>query len=83
MSHPKIQIFDYHVTTGKKENSQYSFVKTEDATATESELTIVLPEYRGSPLTLGCEVEVLRDNGYGKLAHSKKNDEVYACMTLK
>ena len=46
-------------------------------TATEKELTIVLPEFRSPKITIGCEVEVLRDSGYGKLDHSKKISEVF------
>lgn len=64
------------MTTGKKEDSTYSHIKTIANTATEKDLTVVLPEFRGSPITIGCEIEVLRDNGYGKLAHSKKLGEV-------
>ena len=30
----------------------------------------------GSPMTFSCEVEVLRDNGYGKLAYTKKLADV-------
>ena len=45
-------------------------------TATEKELTILLPEFRSPKITIGCEVEVLRDSGYGKLDHSKKISEV-------
>ena len=70
------KIFHYHVTTGRKEPSIYSHVRTMEETATEKELTIVLPEFRSPTITLGCEVEVLRDSGYGKLDHSKKITEV-------
>merc|ERR1711953_497785 len=69
------KIFHYHVTTGRKEPSIYSHVTTMEETATEKELTIVLPEFRSPTITLGCEVEVLRDSGYGKLDHSKKITE--------
>merc|ERR1712012_1413089 len=69
------KIFHYHVTTGRKEPSIYSHVRTMEETATEKELTIVLPEFRSPTITLGCEVEVLRDSGYGKLDHSKKITE--------
>jgi hypothetical protein len=32
-------------------------------------------------MTFGCEVETLRDNGYGKLRHSKKlGESVVACV---
>jgi hypothetical protein len=47
-----------------------------DNTATESKLTIILPEFRGTPINVKCEVEVLRDNGYGKLSSSKKEAEI-------
>jgi hypothetical protein len=45
------------------------------ASATEDELTITLTEFRDPTFTIGCEVEVVRDNGYGKLRHSKKLGE--------
>ena len=32
-------------------------------------------EFRDPEMTMGCEVEVVRDNGYGKLRHSKKLGE--------
>ena len=52
-----------------------------EETATENKLTINLPEFRGNPINVKCEVEVLRDNGYGKLSSSKKEAEV--CKTQK
>merc|ERR1719331_3396235 len=70
------KVFTYHISTGKKINSIYSHIKTMDNTATESKLTIVLPEFRGTPINVKCEVEVLRDNGYGKLSSSKKEAEI-------
>jgi len=70
------KVFTYHVSTGKKINSIYSHIKTMDNTATESKLTIILPEFRGTPINVKCEVEVLRDNGYGKLSSSKKEAEI-------
>merc|ERR1719331_1841266 len=70
------KVFTYHVSTGKKINSIYSHIKTMDHTATESKLTIILPEFRGTPINVKCEVEVLRDNGYGKLSSSKKEAEI-------
>jgi len=70
------KVFTYHVSTGKKVNSIYSHIKTMEDTATESKLTIRLPEFRGNPINVKCEVEVLRDNGYGKLSSSKKEAEV-------
>lgn len=76
LHHQYFQVFHYHVTTGKKEDSTFAHVKTLGELATENELTIVLPEFRRSQITVGCEVEVLRDNGYGKLAHSQKMEEV-------
>jgi len=70
------KVFTYHVSTGKKINSIYSHIKTMDNTATENKLTIILPEFRGTPINVKCEVEVLRDNGYGKLSSSKKEAEI-------
>merc|ERR1711936_1494863 len=70
------KVFTYHLSTGKKVDSIYSHIKTDGNTATENKLTVRLTEFRGNPMNVKCEVEVLRDNGYGKLSSSKKEAEV-------
>jgi len=72
----KSKIFNYLVTKGKKEESIYSFVKTDSNSATENDLTITMREFRKSPMTIGCEVEVIRDDNYGRINYSKKKGEV-------
>ena len=64
------------MTRGKKENSIYPWVKPVEHTATEKELTIVLKEKKADQMTFKCEVQVLRDNGYGKLSYITKDGEV-------
>ncbi len=71
----KSKIFEYSITTGKKVPTALSFIKVDEASATEDELTVTLTEFRDPTMTVGCEVEVVRDNGYGKLRHSKKLGE--------
>ena len=68
------------VTKGKKEESIYSFVKTDSNSATENDLTITMREFRKSPMTIGCEVEVIRDDNYGRINYSKKKGEVINSM---
>merc|ERR1712241_735949 len=70
------KVFTYHLSTGKKVDSIYSHIKTDGNTATENKSTVRLTEFRGNPMNVKCEVEVLRDNGYGKLSSSKKEAEV-------
>jgi len=70
------QIFNFMVSTGQKKNSIYSHIRTDGDTATEDELTVTFPEFRGTPVTVGCEVKVLRDNGYGKLSTLQKRAEL-------
>ena len=71
------------VSTGQKKNSIYSHIRTDGDTATEDELTVTFPEFRGTPVTVGCEVKVLRDNGYGKLSTLQKRAEVlHICILL-
>jgi len=70
------KVFTYHLSTGKKVDSIFSHIKTDGNTATENKLTVRLTEFRGNPINVKCEVEVLRDNGYGKLSSSKKEAEV-------
>ena len=50
-------------------------IKVDEESATEDELTMILTEYRDPIMVIACEVEVVRDNGYGKLRHSKKRSE--------
>ena len=69
------KIFDFAVTTGKKESTPLAFIRVDEASATEDELTMTLTEFRDPNMTISCEVEVVRDNGYGKLRHSKKLGE--------
>ena len=69
------KIFDFAVTTGKKETTPLAFIRVDEASATEEELTMTLTEFRDPNMTISCEVEVVRDNGYGKLRHSKKLGE--------
>ena len=69
------KIFDFAVTTGKKEKTDLAFIRVDEASATEEELTVTLLEFRDPNMTFKCEVEVVRDNGYGKLRHSKKLGE--------
>ena len=71
----KSKIFDFAVTTGKKETTPLSFIRVDEASATEEELTMTLTDFRDPNMTISCEVEVVRDNGYGKLRHSKKLGE--------
>ncbi len=42
----RTRIFHYSTTTGDREGSRLPFIKTEDATATDSELVITLTEFR-------------------------------------
>ena len=71
----KSKIFDFAVTTGKKETTPLSFIRVDEASATEEELTMTLTDFRDPNMTISCEVEVVRDNGYGKLRHNKKLGE--------
>ena len=72
----KMKIFSYNVGTEEKEGSSYSYIKTDESSATDNSLIITLPEFRESTLTIGCEVQILRDSGSGSVRHSKKYKEV-------
>ena len=52
-----------------------AFVKVDGASATDNSLRVTLPQFRSSKLTVGCEVQVIRDNG-GGVRHSKKYKDV-------
>ena len=47
-------------------------------TANETNLDIELNDFLGSPITIKCEVEILKDNGYGRLSTDKETEEVCA-----
>ncbi len=53
----------------------FPFFANQEATASETELTVTLTEFRSANMTFACEVQTLRDNGYGKLRHNKKLGE--------
>ena len=44
--------------------------------ADEKNLDIELNDFLGSPITIKCEVEVLKDNGYGRLSTDTETEEV-------
>merc|ERR1719259_52145 len=68
----KMKMFSHNIGTGEKEGSAISFIETEKATDTS--LTVTLTEFREPQMTIGCEIQVLRDSG-GTVRHSKKYKE--------
>ena len=57
------KIFSYAVSTGVKEGSSFPWILTDEASATDSELTVTLSSFRDANMTVGCEVEVrMRDD---------------------
>ena len=51
-------------------------------TANETNLDIELNDFLGSPITIKCEVEILKDNGYGRLSTDTKTEEVFFISPL-
>ena len=51
-------------------------------TANETNLDIELNDFLGSPITIKCEVEILKDNGYGRLSTDTETKEVFFISPL-
>ena len=51
-------------------------------TANETNLDIELNDFLGSPITIKCEVEILKDNGYGRLSTDTETEEVFFISPL-
>ncbi|CAB4054197.1 unnamed protein product [Lepeophtheirus salmonis] len=75
------KFYDYHVATGAKNPTSYSFITIpEDGEINEKEIEIILNDFRAPEIKITCEVDALRDNGYGKLHHSTK--EAHEVVTV-
>ena len=72
------QVFEHRVSTGQKINNAagLSHFTVFDDSATEKDIDIKLNDFKESPITITCEVEVEKDNGYGRVATHKKAAEV-------
>lgn len=70
-------VFTYHVNTGQKVNSAtgLSHLTVFDNSATQKDVDIQINNFRESPITIKCEVEVQKDNGYGRISSHKKAAE--------
>jgi len=67
-------VFEHRVSTGQKINNAagLSHFTVFDDSATEKDIDIKLNEYKESPITITCEVEAEKDNGYGRVSTHKK-----------
>jgi len=55
------KLFHNDIAGGQSKASVHSWIKAEDGTATDKELTITLPEFREAKMTLKCEVKARRE----------------------
>ena len=74
------QLFHNDIAGGQSKASVHSWIKAEDGTATDKELTITLPEFREAKMTLKCEVKVRREIA-GRVSSITKSGEV--CIVTK
>ena len=73
----KMKFFNYNVATETKEGSRATtWIKADEASATVNQLSVTLPEFRKSNVTIGCEVRVLKDNRGGGVRSNKLYKEV-------
>jgi len=70
-------VFTYHVNTGQKVNyaAELSHLTVFENSATPKDVEIKINGFRESPITIKCEVEVHKDNGYGRTSSHKKAAE--------
>ena len=69
------QLFHNDIAGGQSKASVHSWIKAEDGTATDKELTITLPEFREAKMTLKCEVKARREIA-GRVSSITKSGEV-------
>ena len=74
------QLFHNDIAGGQSKASVHSWIKAEDGTATDKELTITLPEFREAKMTLKCEVKARREIA-GRVSSITKSGEV--CVITK
>ena len=70
-----LQIYHYDAN-GQSKASVHSWIKAEDGTATDKELSITLPEFRESKMMLKCEVKAKREIS-SRVSLITKSGEVY------
>jgi len=55
------KIFHHDIAGGQSKASVHSWIKAEEGSATEKELSITLPEFRESKMMLKCEIKAKRE----------------------
>ena len=70
------QIFHHDIAGGQSKASVHSWIKAEEGSATEKELSITLPEFRESKMMLKCEIKAKREIA-GRVSLITKSGEVY------
>jgi len=70
-------VFEHRVTAGQKINNAagLSHITVFEDSGTEKDIDIKINDFKESPVTIKCEVEVQKDNGYGRISSSKKAAE--------
>ena len=70
------QIFHHDIAGGQSKASVHSWIKAEEGSATEKELSITLPEFREAKMMLKCEIKAKREIA-GRVSLITKSGEVY------
>jgi len=73
-------VFEHRLTAGptaEKINNAagLSHITVFEESGTEKDIDIKINDFKESPVTIKCEVEVQKDNGYGRISTSKKAAE--------
>ena len=74
-----LKIYHYDKAGGQSKASIHSWIKAEDGTATDKELSITLPEFRENKMMLKCEVKAKREIS-GRVTLITKTGEVCASL---
>ena len=79
-----IQIFTYVVSRGQRQITEdlNLDVTVFGHSATQKDLEIELNEFEPT-IIVKCEVEGIRDNGYGQRTHLNKDGQVCLCICVK
>jgi len=73
-------VFEHRVTAGQKINNAagFSHITVFEDSGTEKDIDIKINDFKESPVTIKCEVEVQKDNGYGrKSSHTKAAEKSF------
>jgi hypothetical protein len=70
-------VFEHRVTAGQKINNAagLSHITVFEDSGTEKDIDIKINDFKESPVTIKCEVEVQKDNGYGRISSHTKAAE--------